>query len=68
MRVSLVNFSQCIPLLVLAFQMPSQREDHDDQESVAAEVCGEGDEISRCVSSQEYLRAYAVLADFHVTM
>jgi hypothetical protein len=47
--------SQPIFLLVLAHQMEAQEDDDEDEQSVAAEMCAEGDEVAGGIPFEEDL-------------
>jgi hypothetical protein len=55
-----VRRSQRIALLVLVHQIEAQADDDNDQQTVAAEVGGEGDEVARLVPVEEDLRACTI--------
>lgn len=47
--------SQTISEPVLAFEVPAEEENDEDQQGVAADVRGEGDEVAWSVPFEEYL-------------
>jgi hypothetical protein len=50
--------SQGVPLLVLMHQVEPQADDDNDQQAVAAEMGGEGDEVAGLVPAEEDLRTW----------
>lgn len=66
MQVALIRYGFLIALGVDPLQVPSQKDNDEQQQHVAAHVRGEGNEVSRCIPVQEDLRTYEV--QFHALL
>lgn len=55
-------FSRNILLLILPSQMPSEKEKHNDEKNIAADMRREGDEVSRGIIGEEDLWTFAASA------